>query len=195
MKPASQTWPADAQPSLPRISLIPLEPDLHEAALQRVYELTPGYWQMYHLPAVPEGQAGRDLAAIQEDPGRYGLGILLPNRPGDPQAGAQLVGLVDFRLHWPREGTVYIGMIMVAEPFQRRRIGTAAWHLLEPWLAGEAGMTLARLGVEQFNIPALKFYQSLGFALTGESHRIRSGKRFVRLLYMEKPLTKSKDQE
>ncbi len=173
---------------LPRVSLIPLEPDLHTAALQRVYELTPGYWQMYHLPAVPQGQAARDLAAAQEDPRRHALGILLPNEPGNPDAGAQLVGLVDFRLHWPGPEIVYLGMILVAEPFQRRRIGTAAWHLLEPWLAQEAGMARARLGVEQFNIPALKFYQSLGFALTGESHRIRSGKRLVRLLYMEKEL-------
>jgi L-amino acid N-acyltransferase YncA len=49
-------------------------------------------------------------------------------------------------------------------------------------------MQTARLGVEQFNPAALKFFESLGFQLTGDSQRIRSGQRFVRVLYMEKDL-------
>jgi RimJ/RimL family protein N-acetyltransferase len=170
------------------ISLIPLEPEHHTAALQRVYESTPGYWEMYGLLAAPAGQGERDLASIQAEPGRYGMGILLPNQPGKAEAGAQLVGVVDFRLHWPQQKVVYLGMFMVAEPFQRQGIGRAAWQMLEPWLANEAGMHTARLGVEQFNPGALKFFEQLGFYLTGDSQRIRSGKKLVRLLYMEKML-------
>jgi RimJ/RimL family protein N-acetyltransferase len=143
---------------------------------------------MYGLLTAPDGQGERDLKAIAEEDGRYGLGILLPNEPGNPEAGAQLVGIVDFRLHWPAQGIVYLGMLMVAEPFHRQGIGTAAWQVLEPWLAHEAGMQTARLGVEQFNPAALKFFESLGFQLTGDSQRIRSGQRFVRVLYMEKDL-------
>jgi RimJ/RimL family protein N-acetyltransferase len=168
------------------VSLIPLDPDLHTEALQQVYALTPGYWEMYHLPGAPAGQAGRDLAAVQEEAGRTGLGILLPNQPGDPSAGAQLIGLLDFRIHWPEQGTVYVGMVLVAEPFQRQGIATAAWALLEEWLATQAGVSLARLTVEQFNPGALRFFQQLGFELTGESRRTKSGQRLVRLLVMEK---------
>ncbi|OUC07991.1 hypothetical protein RY27_11650 [Litorilinea aerophila] len=79
-------------------------------------------------------------------------------------------------------------MIMVAEPYQRQGIGTQAWLLLRPWLVETAHMSRARVGVAQFNIPALKFFQSLGFTLTGESNRIRSGTKWVRLLYMEQAL-------
>lgn len=168
------------------VSLIPLDPDLHTEALQQVYALTPGYWEMYHLPGAPAGQAGRDLAAVQEEAGRTALGILLPNRPGDPSAGAQLIGLLDFRIHWPEQGTVYVGMVLVAEPFQRQGIATAAWALLEEWLATQAGVSLARLTVEQFNPGSLRFFQQLGFELTGEAHRTKSGQRLVRLLVMEK---------
>lgn len=175
------------------ISLLPLEAALHAEALQRVYELSPSYWTMYHLAQAPEGQAARDLAAIEGEPGRIGLGIACANRPGDPQAGAQLVGLTDFRLHWPDADTAYVGILMVAEPFQRQGVGRAAWHLLEPWLAGEAGLRAVKLGVEQFNPGALRFFQSLGFALSGEAQRIRSGKRLVRLLAMEKQLTGGAD--
>lgn len=170
------------------ISLLPLDAPLHADALQRVYELSPAYWAMYHLPQAPAGQSARDLAAIEAEPGRMGLGMLAANEPGKPQAGAQLVGLIDLRLHWPDPDTAYIGIVLVAEPFQRRRVGSNAWALLEPWLAAEGGARAVRLGVEQFNPGALKFFQSLGFTLTGEAQRIRSGKRLVRLLAMEKEL-------
>lgn len=172
------------------ISLIPLDPQLHTEALQQVYALTPAYWEMYHLPGAPGGQAERDLAAVAEEAGRNALGILLPNRPSDPAAGAQLIGLVDFRLHWPESGTVYVGLVMVAEPFQRQGIGSSAWALLEQWLVEQAGIELARLTVEQFNPGALHFFQHNGFALTGESRRTKSGQRLVRLLVMEKELPK-----
>ncbi len=170
------------------ISLLPLDASLHAGALQRVYELSPAYWTMYHMAQAPAGQAERDLAAIADEPGRMGLGIAAANEPGKAEAGAQLVGMLDFRLQWPDTDTAYIGILLVAEPFQRQRVGSDAWALLEPWLAHEANLRTVKLGVEQFNPGALKFFQSLGFALTGEAQRIRSGKRLVRLLAMEKEL-------
>jgi RimJ/RimL family protein N-acetyltransferase len=169
----------------PSISLLPLTAEDHAEALQQVYRMTPGYWQMAGLPGSPAGQAARDLAAAAETPGRHLLGIVRPVESGDPTGGVEMVGVVDFRLHWPQPQTVYIGLVMVAEPFQRQGIGTAAWGLLAPWLAQEAGMTTARLGVPQYNPGALRFFQSLGFSLTGESNRVLSGQKWVRLLYME----------
>jgi len=170
------------------VSLLPLDPQFHTDALQQVYALSPVYWEMYHLPGAPAGQAARDLAAVEAEAGRSALGILLPNQPGDPSAGAQLIGLLDFRLHWPEQGTVYVGMVMVAEPFQRQGVASSAWALLEEWLAGQAGISLVRLTVEQFNPGALHFFQKIGFAMTGESRRTKSGQRLVRLLVMEKEL-------
>jgi RimJ/RimL family protein N-acetyltransferase len=168
------------------ISLLPLDPALHTAALQAVYAATPAYWALYGLPGCPPDQAARDLAALAaEAPGRALLGIVQPADPAAPDAGAELVGVVDFRRHWPAEGVAYIGMLMVAEPLQRRGIGRQTWQLLRPWLAGPAAMTKVRLGVEQFNHTALKFWTSLDFTLTGESDRVKAGEKFVRLLYLE----------
>jgi RimJ/RimL family protein N-acetyltransferase len=102
----------------------------------------------------------------------------------------ELVGIVDFRLYWPAPEMAYIGMIMVAEPFQREGIGAQAWSLLRPWLLETAKVKSARLGVEQFNVQALQFFQSLGFALTGETNRMEVGSKWVRLMYMEMALDK-----
>jgi RimJ/RimL family protein N-acetyltransferase len=116
------------------------------------------------------------------------LGIVRRIADDDPQVGVEMVGVVDFRLHWPDPAVVYLGMVMVAEPVQRQGIATQAWRVLAPWLAQGAGMTTARVGVEQFNPGALRFFQHIGFSLTGESNRVQSGKRRVRLLYLEYPL-------
>jgi RimJ/RimL family protein N-acetyltransferase len=172
----------------PTISLLPLNAADHAAALQAVYRATPGYWEMYHLPGSPAGQAARDLEAAASTPGRTLMGIVRPGVDSDVDdqaAQVEMVGMVDFRLHWPDPNVVYLGMIMVGEAYQNQGIGRAAWQLLAPWLAASAQMTTARAGIEQFNPGALQFLQRLGFSLTGDSSRVQSGKRWVRLLYME----------
>ena len=191
------------------ISLVPLSLDLHVAALQGLYHNTPGYWALYNFPMAPAGQAENDLRTAAVTPGRTLMGIVQPLRAPIPAVGApalpagangeehggahgaagELVGLLDFRLHWPATRTVYIGMLMVAEAYQRSGLGTAAWRLLQPWLSTTAGMQTARLAVEQFNPDALQFFQTIGFQLTGEANRIKVGDKFVRLLYMEQTLS------
>ncbi len=166
------------------ITLMPLDPTLHAEALQAVYAVTPGYWRLYKLEAPPPDHARRELAAVQETPGRSLLGILRRIDRNDPSAGAELIGALDLRLHWPEDGTAYIGSLIVAEPLQRQGVGSQAWALLKPWLAASAGVKTVRVGVEQFNIPCLKFWEAQGFTLTGESSRVRVGDRFVRVLYM-----------
>lgn len=162
--------------------------DHYAEALQQVYEKTPGYWHMYNLPGAPAGQSLRDLYEVAGVEGRTMLGIVQRVDALDPDAGAALVGLVDFRLHWPSENMAYLGMIMVAKPVQRQGIGRKAWRLLLQWLRKSTSISTVRLGVEQFNPGALQFFQELGFTLTGEAQRMRVGDKFVRILYMEQRL-------
>jgi RimJ/RimL family protein N-acetyltransferase len=169
-----------------QISLLPLSLEHHVAALQEVYRATPGYWSLYNLPGPAPNQAEHDLRAATETPGRHILGMVRRVQADDLTAGAELIGLLDVRLHWPGQSVVSMGMIMVVETLQRQGIGSQAWQLVEPWLVHTAQMHKARLGVEQFNPQALKFFQQLGFTLTGQTDRHRVGEKFVRLLYMEK---------
>lgn len=170
------------------ISLLPLDPEHHTPALQAVYAAAPGYWAMYGLPGSPPDQAARDLEAASTTPGRFILGIVQRIAADDPSAGAELIGMLDFRLHWPAEGMAYIGMLLVAEPYQRRGIGLQAWSLLKPWLAAAAHIRSVRVGVEQFNTRCLQFWMHAGFSLTGESSRVKAGDQLVRLLYMEQDI-------
>src|SRR5215203_718949 len=85
----------------PMISLLPLNSADHAEALQAVYRATPQYWQMYHLPSSPAGQAERDLEAATATPGRTLMGILRRVDEGDPALGVEMVGVIDFRLEWP----------------------------------------------------------------------------------------------
>lgn len=172
----------------PVVSLFPLNAADHTEVLQAVYRATPAYWQMYHLPSSPAGQAKIDLENVASTPGRTMMGIARRVDADRAESGLEMVGVVDFRMHWPDPNMVYVGMMMVAEGYQRQGIATAAWRVLAPWLAQSAQMSLARVGVEQFNPGALQFFQQLGFQLTGETSRVQSGKRWVRLLYMDYPL-------
>jgi RimJ/RimL family protein N-acetyltransferase len=168
------------------ISLAPLTLEHHVAPLQAVYTATPGYWALYSLAACPLDQAAHDLQAASATPGRSIMGIVRRRIADDRRGDVELVGLVDFRLHWPGQHVVYIGMLLVVEALQRQGIGRQSWHLLEPWLSQTAKMYKARLGVEQFNPGALKIFEHLGFHLTGQTDRHRVGTKLVRLLYMEK---------
>ena len=175
------------------VSLSPLALEYHVDALQQVYRATPAYWQMYNLSGSPAGQAARDLEAAAATPGRTLVGIVRRQTTDEGETAVELIGLVDFRMHWPQQGTAYIGMLMVAEPYQRRGIGTQAWQLLMPWLAQSAQISQARLGIEQFNAGSLKFFQGLSCVPTGETHRIQVGEKWIRLLYMERDLQVSPD--
>ncbi len=176
---------------LPAITLIPLGAD-HAPPLQAVYEAAPAYWARFALTHVPSDQAARDLAEAAADPTRTLLGILRRVDAADPAAGQIMVGAIDLRRHYPDDGFVTLGLLVVAESYQRAGIGRAAWTLLEAWLAAQPEFTRARLSVEQFNIPGLHFFTALGFGMTGDANRQKVGDAFVRYLAMEKALNAGK---
>ena len=171
------------------ISVAPLTLQDHVDTVQRVYSATPQFWELHGLDGAPEGQAERDLREAEGMVGRTLAGIVHRLQADDPSSGFEMVGIVDFRVNWPRESTAHLGMLMVAEPFQRQGIGAQTLKLLEPWFANSAGITTIRLGVEQFNPAALLFFQQQGFTLTGETSRVHVGEKKIRLLFMEKTLS------
>ncbi len=118
------------------ISLAPLSLEWHVDALQQVYLATPAYWAIYNLLTAPAGQADNDLRAAAETPGRTMMGIVCRVEAHEgASAGVELIGLIDFRLHWPNEQVVSIGMVMWRKPINgwgwQRKPGACSnpgWH-------------------------------------------------------------------
>ncbi|MCB0043821.1 MAG: GNAT family N-acetyltransferase [Caldilineaceae bacterium] len=170
------------------LSLMPLRADAHRNELTRLYRAVPAYRAQQGLSGNPYLLAEQDLRAAEAAADRALLGILRAVDAQNPAAGAELVGIVDFRRHWPQEGVATLGALLVAEQWQRQGIGRQAWGLLEPWLADQADISRVVAGVEQFNPGGLRFLQALGFTLTGEAERVRLGDRLVRRIMMEKAI-------
>jgi RimJ/RimL family protein N-acetyltransferase len=170
------------------VTLVPLSSEHHVDALQQVYRSVPTFWQRYGLIAPPDGQAKRDLSEAETTAGRTMMGIVRRLEDEGLETGFEMIGLVDFRLYWPRQEAAYVGMIMVAEALQRQGVGTQAWQLLADWLSDSTSVEIVRLGVEQNNPGALHFFRVIGFELTGETNRISVGEKWLRLLYMEQSL-------
>jgi RimJ/RimL family protein N-acetyltransferase len=170
------------------INLVPLSSEHHVEALQGVYKAVPSFWNMYGRQGAPDGQALRDLVEVESTPGRIMMGIVRRLQEDNPTSGQEMIGVVDFRMQWTRQDTVYLAMVMVAESMQRQGIGSEAWRLHAVWFRDNAGLHTVRLGVEQFNTSALRFFNSIGFQLTGDASRIRVGDKWIRLLYMEQDL-------
>jgi len=104
-----------------------------------------------------------------------------------------MIGVIDIHMHAPERGVTTVGMVMIAEPWQRQGHALSAWALVEAWLAGSAGMTKVRAGVEAFNMGALRYFEKVGFALTGEATRVPVEEHLVRVLFAEKSLTNESD--
>jgi diamine N-acetyltransferase len=67
----------------------------------------------------------------------------------------------------PSQGEYAVWRFMVAGSYQRRGVGRRAMELLLARWRRE-GVAVARLGVIPANVGAIRFYESLGFRLTGE---------------------------
>lgn len=65
--------------------------------------------------------------------------------------------------------TALIGLLLIAEPFQRRGIGTDAYGAIEDCIRSWGdGCAQVRIGVVRTNERVLPFWSRLGFVPTGE---------------------------
>jgi ribosomal protein S18 acetylase RimI-like enzyme len=80
-----------------------------------------------------------------------------------------------------------IGLLLVAESFQRRGIGALAYRRLEEMIAAWESMESIRIGVIETNLPAFDFWHRMGFVETGE--RSRSDQYIGDTVILEKRLS------
>ena len=112
----------------------------------------------YELPWDPAPTAEAYALAFEDDPGGQRIEWIVAD---GEHAGFLISRVVP---DWPEEGRD-VGEVMecyVAPPFRRRGVGRAA---VEAWLARqrEDGVTVVEASVLSRNVPALAFWERMGF--------------------------------
>ena len=105
------------------------------------------------LSDLKEGPPGYDAQ-------KYFVGVFL----GDTE---EMVGVADFVVSYPAEGKGFLGLLLLAERYQRQGLGREAVGLLEQWAAREHAVREVDLGVELVNERARRFWRRCGYAPTG----------------------------
>ena len=165
------------------VSLRLLEGDPSEMAeLQHVFESAPKFAEL--VTGVPPGLAdAQSQYSILPDGKTYDdkfvFGIFFGN---------EMVGCADIIRGYPGPTIAMLGLLLIAEIFQRRGIGRAAYAELENRIRAWGTCDRVRIGVIESNAPVIPFWQKLGFERTGESRPYRYGSVASECIYFEKPL-------
>jgi RimJ/RimL family protein N-acetyltransferase len=152
------------------------------AALQCVLEAAPDYF--LQITGAPPGGAEAQSTFTALPPGKsyqdkfvWGL-----------YAGEAMIGCADVLRGYPVLEKAVIGLLLLAQPWQRRGLGRSFAALVERTIAAWLEIACLRIGVVASNEGALAFWRKLGYRETGE---IKSNLEFVReVIVLEKPLAR-----
>jgi len=166
------------------VTLRLLRGDTQEMAeLQRVLEAAPTYAE--RITGAPPGKAdAQSLYSVlppnkgYED--KFVLGVLVDRT---------MIGCVDLIRGYPDEHTALLGLLLLAEPYQRMGFGTAAYRAVEDYVRhwGPHWERL-RIGVVRTSEEVLPFWTKLGFVRTGEVKPYRYGNVTSETLVLSKAL-------
>ena len=102
------------------------------------------------------------------------------------------VGLVDVIDGYPKEGTMYIGLLAIVECRQRTGLGREVVRLLETYARDRLSASAILLGVVASNL-VIGFWEKMGFRLTGESRPYQGEAMTSTVSLMEKALAEPEE--
>ena len=100
-----------------------------------------------------------------------------------------LVGCIDLIRGYPSEFIACVGLLLIAEPYEGRGLGSRAFEQVLEVVGDWHTCTKLRLGILKTNEKAMYFWRKLGFAPTGESKPYQNGVVCTDVLLYERPLT------
>ena len=154
------------------------------AALQQVFEAAPRYFET--VTGAPPGRAEAQSTFTALPPGK----TYDDKRVWGLCAGPRMIGCADVIRGYPVAEKAVIGLLLLAESWQRHGFGRAFALLIERAIAEWPEITTCRLGVAASNARALAFWRRQGYAETGEVRPAQPP--FVAdVLVFEKTLTRS----
>jgi len=152
------------------------------AALQRVLEAAPAYFEA--VTGLPPGNAEAQSTFTALPPNTdYGAKHVWGLYSGD-----EMVGCADVIRGYPVRGKAVIGLLLLAERWQRRGLGRAFALLIEKVIAGWPEIATLHLGVVERNAGSVAFWRKLGYTETGE---VKNDQAFAgNVVVLEKALSR-----
>ncbi len=140
------------------------------ALVHRLYQKTPGYFEVISIPVPTLAEVKTDLETAARDARRYTELVLLPTRAlapfdgdlEDPVSGRQVVGYLDYKLDYPEAGDATVNLLLIEGDAQSRGLGRRCVRDLEQRLRGRARRVLASIYGQ--NPRARRFWEGLGYA-------------------------------
>jgi RimJ/RimL family protein N-acetyltransferase len=167
-----------------RLSLLTGRP-AEMAALQCVLEAAPAYFEAVtgRPPGGAEAQSAFTALPAEKDyDDKFVWGLY---------SGNAMIGCADVIRGYPVRESAIIGLLLLAEDWQRRGLGRAFAALVEQKIAAWPEIGRLRIGVVASNASALGFWHKLGYRETGEV-KPGPGSGFVAdIVVLEKPLARA----
>ena len=153
------------------------------AALQCVLEAAPSYYQAV-TGAPPRGALAQSTFTA-----------LPPDKSYDDKfvwglyAAEAMIGCADVIRGYPTRDKAVIGLLLLAEQWQRRGLGRAFAALVEQAIGAWKEVEILRVGVAVSTPGALAFWRKLGYVETGEVRRAGHDSN-VDVTVLEKPISR-----
>lgn len=139
-----------------RLELIAVDsssaPEIHQ-----LYQKSPTYFRLIGMEIPTLGDVEREVEALAHDPQRRCCLIAAPVH----KDANQIVGYLDYKLHYPEPMAATISLLLIDEEHQGRGFGSLALEHLESLLSGD----LQRLYAVVYgnNLAAQRFWEARGF--------------------------------
>ena len=173
----NKSWPLTPPLTLRLLTGHPAE----MAALQCVLEAAPAYFQTV-TGAPPRGALAQGTFTALPPDKTYADKFVWGFYSGDA-----MIGCADVIRGYPVREKAVIGLLLLAEPWQRRGLGSVFAALIEQAIAAWPEIMVLRIGIVATNTGALAFWRKRGYAGTGEVKPAAPG--FVAdTIVLEKPL-------
>jgi GNAT superfamily N-acetyltransferase len=151
------------------------------AALQCVLEAAPGYF--HSITGLPPGDSEAQSMFTALPPDK----IYADKFVWGLYSGEAMIGCADVIRGYPVVEKAVIGLLLLAQAWQRRGLGRAFAALIEQAIADWPEVNRLRIGVVASNEGALAFWRKQGYVATGEVKPGGSG--FIAdVVVLEKPL-------
>lgn len=149
------------------------------AIIETIFEKSRDYFRNTEGIIAPPTAGEETLSVLPPNTRPDQKHVFLIKKVNTPVAVADLID------GYPNADTAFLGLLLVSQDVQGKRIGTNSYLLLENFILENTKCTRIRLSVVESN-PVIPFWEKMGFKLTGESKPHEGEKLKSRKLLMEK---------